>query len=313
MNIPPAPPPKEIIPPEEALIIAQNFCSKKEHPLIAVVGPTASGKTDFSLDLAEKVDGEIINCDSRQFYRGLNIGTAKILPEEMRGIPHHALDFLNPNEAFSVGAFVPMADEIIREIVSRKKNPILVGGSGLFVDAIRKGFVIPAVPPNAKFREALEKKTDTEIFDLLRKIDPASADKIGKKRRRNAIRALEVCHATGKKFSELKKAEKKYDDLLFAPWADPDLLCRRIAQRVARMFDAGFIKEVQELLSVGFSEQSPGMEAHGYREAMAFIRGEISEAELREKMIIATRQYAKRQRTWWRREEEVVWVGNPLS
>ncbi len=307
INIPPASTPNPLISRDDALKMITDFCHQNPHPLLCIVGPTASGKTDFSLKIAEKIGGEIINADSRQFYRGMNIGTAKITTAEMRGIPHHALDFLDPDTPFSVGEFFPLAESLIADIFARGKIPLLVGGSGLFVDAIRKNFEIPAVSPDADFRREMEQKTEDELFSLLHQSDPKSAEKIGKNRKRNIIRALEVFSKTGKRFSDLRKmASKKYNDLLFSLWIPPEILSRRIEIRAEMMFKQGFLSEVQALVRLGFSEKSTAMVAHGYREAMAFFRGEITESEMREQMIIATRQYAKRQRTWWRAQAEVI-------
>lgn len=308
-TVPPAPPPSPLLSRHDALKTASQFCAQNSNPLLCVVGPTASGKTDFSLDLAEKIGGEIINTDSRQFYRGMNIGTAKITPKEMRGIPHHALDFLDPDQDFSVGEFVPIAEQYITEITSRGKIPMLVGGSGLFVDALRKNFEIPAVPPDWDFREKMEQKSNDNLWQTLFECDPETAKKRDKSRRRNIIRALEVIHSTGKKFSELcTAAPKKYNDLVFSLWIPPEVLAERIYTRAEKMVAEGFIDEVRSLADKGFSEQSPAFVAHGYREMMAFLQGECSLSSVLEKMSVATRQYAKRQRTWWRAQGDVVWV-----
>ncbi len=307
-----APSPHPILSKENLSIIIDTFLRKAKKPLIAIVGPTASGKTSLSIQIAKKWKGEIINADSRQFYKGMDIGTAKILPEEKQEVPHFLLDFLNPDEQCPVAVFKKLADKKIEEIHKRNHIPMLVGGTGLFVDAIRHNFCIPKIPPQPEWRKQKEGHTSEQLYKELTEKDPHAAKCIDKKNRIRILRALEVYDVSGgNKISDLqKKGEKKWDTLLIGVWQDPDALALAIKKRTENIWQSGFLQETQSLLEKGYTEETPAMIAHGYREAMQFLKGTLPEEEAKYQMMRNTRRYAKRQRTWWRREKKMYWV-NP--
>lgn len=286
-----------------------DFLRKSKTPLLCISGPTASGKTALSIELCKKYNGEVINADSRQFYKGCDIGTAKITKEEMEGVQHHFLSFLEPEEECNIAQFKIIAEEKILEILENGKIPFVVGGSGLFVDSLRKNFIIPKVPPNQKLRDELERKSAEEISTALREIDPEVCDLIPPNNIPRLIRALEVCFTTGKKFSELQETgEKKYDDLVLGIWVEPLQLQDTIKKRTREIWESGFLEEIQQLIDQGYDENTPAMTSHGYREAMEYLNGKKSKEEAMWLMERNTRRYAKRQRTWWRREKEMVWI-----
>lgn len=309
-----ADPPKNIVSPEKGIQIIRDFLGTAQKPLIALVGPTASGKTDFSIRAAKAVDAEIINADSRQFYKGMDIGTAKITPKEMDGIPHHLMSFLSPEEECPAGVFKNFAEEKAEEILSRKKIPFLVGGSGLFVDVIRKNFSVPRVPPQKSWRASLESLSAEALYERLQKLDPEAAKKMSPQNKNRIIRALEVIEFTGEKMSEQqKRSSPKFDFLLLGVWVEPEILEQRIKERTEKLWKWGFLDEVRNLMDQGCAEETPSMIAHGYREAMGFLKGEISAEKAKYLMERNTRRYAKRQRTWWRREKEMLWIGTMSS
>lgn len=298
----------------ELEIALSGFLSTAKKPLVVITGPTASGKTALSVRLAEAHSGEIINGDSRQFYRGMDLGTAKVTSAEMQGVPHHLLDFLEPDTLFTVAEFKELAEAKIEEILARRHVPFLVGGSGLFVDAICKNLSIPRVPPQADFRRSLEPKTSAELYEALQSIDPASAAQTTPTDRVRLIRTLEIYAATQQKPSELKSKQA-------CPWqvfkvgihVDPEELDGRIAARTEAIWQNGFLEEVRRLQTKGYDEHTPAMIAHGYREALQVLCGKMSEAEAKHRMTLNTRRYAKRQRTWWRKDEALYWVSLDLT
>lgn len=303
-----APAPEKLFSEKEIFAQVANFLRTAKQPIICISGPTASGKTSLSIRLCKKFNGEVINADSRQFYKEMNIGTAKITKKEMENVPHHLLDFLEPNEQCTAAEFKDMTEKKIEEILTRKKNPFLVGGTGLFIDVVRKNFSIPRIAPQKKWRKEMEKFSTEKLYKKLEEKDEEAAKNIEKNNRVRIIRALEVYTVTGKKFSEQKKtATKKWDDFLISVWSDPEILNERIEKRNEIMWNNGFLEEVQKLLDAGWNEKNPGMIAHGYREGMQFLKGKISEEEAKKQMIQNTKKYAKRQRTWWRREIEIFW------
>jgi len=287
----------------------QEFLHISKNPLIVITGPTASGKTAFSIRLAELVQGEVINADSRQFYRGMDIGTAKVTTAESKCILHHLLSFLEPSEEWTIAEFKDGAETVISDIISRRKVPLLTGGSGLFLDAVCKNLQIPRVPPQKEFRRSLEKKSSSELHAELQRIDPVSAAKIEPENRVRVIRTLEIHTFTGLVPSELKQQKTcVWDVFKIAIYLDPDVLKERIAARTETIWQSGFLDEVRELLAAGYDEQTPALIAHGYREAIQFLRGELSEEEAKSLMERNTRRYAKRQRTWWRKDPTIHWV-----
>lgn len=305
MTIQRAPEPSPLLSKTELFARIDSFLQKNSKPLLSLVGATASGKTGLSIDLCKKYNGEVVNADSRQFYRDLNIGTAKITPEEMQGVPHHLLDILSPDEPCSIGWFKKKADITIADILSRGKIPFLVGGSGLFVCAVCNNYSIP--PPGKSLPDA-EKKSDQELFSEIQKIDPEYAKEMDGIKRRRILRALEVFHATGKKMSSFqKKGDPLFQSMIVSIFSDPDILNMRIEKRAKEMWKEGFLEEVRRLQEKGHDQNSPGMISHGYPEALSVLQENMSPEEAQEQMIRNTRRYAKRQRTWWRKEKDIVW------
>ncbi len=290
--------------------------------LIAIVGPTASGKTDLALSLAKKFKGEIISADSRQFYRGTEIGSdipkgkwKRVKGEGgrvyvVKGVPHHLMAFLPPSRAFTAAEFKDAVVRIAREIAGRGHVPFLVGGTGLYIKAVVDNFAIPAVPPNPAFRKRMEAKTTGMLAAMLERRDPAYARRIPKNNRRYLIRALEVIDATGRPFSaEQGKGEPIFDVLQLGirrPRAD---VYRRIDARVDAMMKKGLLGEAKRL-GKRYGWSVPAMTGLGHRQLGMFLRGETSLEQAVALIKRDTRHYAKRQSTWFRRDPRIRWVKN---
>lgn len=278
-------------------------------PVVAVVGPTGSGKSELALQLAERFDGEAINADSMQFYRGMNIGTAKLPLEQRRGIPHHLMDFLTVREDTTVATFQDLARASIADVRSRGKLPILVGGSGLYVRAALDVLEFPGTDPGV--RSALEAELQrTGLATLaarLAVVDPISAARISDAKR--VVRALEVHELTGRPFSSFMP-EREY----FAPAVQIGLngdraeLHQRLAARVHGMVAAGLLDEVQELIPQGLREGRTAHKALGYQQFLRVLDGDSSVAVASEETIVGTRQFARRQLTWFRADPRVQWL-----
>lgn len=281
----------------------------KALPVVAVVGPTGSGKSDLALTLAERLDGEAINADSMQFYRGMDIGTAKLPLAERRGIPHHLMDFLSVREDTTVAQFQTMARAAITDIRSRGKLPILVGGSGLYVRAAVDVLEFPGTDPAVRTRLEAELERDgvAQLAARLAQVDPLSAARISDGKR--MVRALEVFELTGRPFSSFMP-ERDY----FSPTVQIGLngdraqLHERLAQRVHTMVDAGLQAEVQALIPEGLREGRTAQKALGYQQFLRVIDGESTPAVAAEETIVATRQFARRQLTWFRADPRVHWL-----
>ncbi len=290
--------------------------------LLVVYWPTASGKTALTIELAKQHNGEVISADSRQIYRGMNIGTGKIIPEEMQGIPHHMLDIRDISESYSVGEYVPDAKKIVAEIHARGKLPILSWGTGLFIDAIIGNFDLWRAEPDWGYRAELEKIRETEweqkLWEMLAAIDPDYAAELDARNYRYVMRGLEVFRATGKsKKSDNRLWEDEYDTFFVTPFdGDRAGLYERINERVLGMFEQGLVEEVRKLMNNDqwimtnarsvFStseilEKLPGLNAIGYREVIDFLTWIKTLPEAIEAVQINSRHYAKRQLTWFRR------------
>ncbi len=277
-------------------------------PLIAVVGATGTGKSDLALDLAEALDGEIVNTDSMQFYRGMDIGTAKLSEEERRGVPHHLLDFLAVRDEASVADFQTLARAAVAEIRARGKRPVLVGGSGLYVRAALD--VIEFPPTDPAVRQALEKEAERDgisaLAERLRSVDPVSADRLSDDRR--VIRALEVYEITGRPFASYMPQREYCEPTRQIGLRIPrPLLHERLEARVRRMMDQGLVEEVRALIPQGLKEARTASRAIGYRQALGVIEGELTEAEAIDSTVTATRQFARRQETWFSADPRVEW------
>jgi tRNA dimethylallyltransferase len=311
-------------------IIAQNwpemqeklrhFLQTSQKPLIVVLGPTASGKTAFSVELAHRLQGEgrsaeILNADSRQCYKYLNIGTAKITEEERRGVPHHLMDVLDPKEPITVAWYKDQAERVIESLHAQKKIPMLVGGSMLYISSVIDGLeLLPKALEQT--RQKLEEEWNADaghtLKERLKSIDPESASSFPLENKVYVIRALEIYEETGIPASNQKRAgEQKYDLFIIGMNIESDLLKKRITLRLDAMLQNGWVEEVRSLMAKGYTQEDPGMESHGYREIMEMLQNELPLEEVRSQILSNTLAYAKRQRTWWRRDERIQWITPP--
>jgi tRNA dimethylallyltransferase len=283
--------------------------------IIVIVGPTAVGKTYVSIELAKKLGTEIISADSMQIYKGMDVGTAKINDEEKQGIRHHMIDLIYPHENYSVSDFKTEAEKNIDEMLSRGKVPVIVGGSGLYVNSLIYDLDFSNAKSNDKLRDYYtyyhQEHGEEALYEKLRKIDPESADKIHMNNVKRVIRALEVYDLTGKKFSEtntdIRKKSSKYDFILIGLSMDRKALYERINQRVDKMIDDGLVEEVKALLDKGFEKNLISMQAIGYKEIIEFLEGNITFDEAVNILKRNTRHFAKRQFTWFLKDENVKW------
>lgn len=289
----------------------------REKKLIVVAGPTASGKTALGIALAKKLDGEIVSADSMQIYRRMDIGTAKATPEEQAEIPHHMLDVAEPGENYSVSKYVEDATVVCEEIFSRGRQPIVVGGTGLYIDALLAGRQFAGNPENTELRERLSEEYDRmggeAMLERLREVDAQRAQKLAVTDRRRIIRALEVYLLTGRSITEHEEQSRlqppAYEALYTVlRFSERRALYDRIEERVDRMCERGLFEETAALLEQGVPEESTCMQAIGYRQAAMALRGEMTRHEAIDLVKQSTRRYAKRQLTWFRRHEEALWL-----
>ena len=284
--------------------------------IICIAGPTASGKTALSIALAQELGGEIVSCDSMQVYKRMDIGTAKPTTEEMAGIPHHMLSVAEPWEDFSVGKYCAMATPIVDDILARGKTAIIVGGTGLYMDALIKGNDFAPVPSTGR-REELEQLTAEEgieaVIVQLRAVDPESADRLHPSDQKRIIRAMEVYLETGETITEHNRKTQllppRYTPLWFAlEDADRANLYARIDRRVEMMLETGLIAEIESLLAEGVPEKATSMQAIGYKEFVDALQGRSSMETATALVQQASRKYAKRQLTWFRRNSAIHWL-----
>ncbi len=273
--------------------------------LIAVVGPTAVGKTGLAIELAQRLHGEIVGADSRQIYRYMDIGTAKPTPQERQAVPHHLIDFVDPDEDFSLALFKDLAMKAIGDIHQRGKLPLLVGGSGLYVWAVLEGWRIPEVSPDPQLRHRLQEKAEAEgpdaLFAELERLDPQAAKKIDPRNVRRVIRALEVCKSTGKPFSGYQqKNMPSFETLIIGLTSERDQLYWRINARVDQMIEAGFVGEVQGLLDRGYSIELSSMSSLGYREIIKYLYGKLTLPKASERIKFETHRFARHQYAWFK-------------
>jgi tRNA dimethylallyltransferase len=277
-------------------------------PLILIVGPTAVGKTELAIQLADRLNGEIVSADSRLFYRGMDIGTAKPSREEQARVPHHLMDIANPDEILSLAVFQQKAHEIIADIHTRSKLPLLVGGTGQYVRAVTEGWTPPEVVPNEQLRDELTKQKDENgiywLHEKLKELDPVAAEKIDARNFRRTIRALEVIMTTGKKFSEQRgQIDSPYHLVtigLIRPRAE---LYARVDARIAAMFANGFLDEVKRLLEAGYSPTLPTLSAIGYRECIEVLAGKLTLEEAQQAIRRMTRIFVRRQANWFKESD----------
>ena len=282
-------------------------------PLLVILGPTAVGKSEIAISLAKKIKGEIISADSMQFYRGMNLGTAKPSADEQKVVPHHLIDLLKPDVPFNVFDYAKEAEKIIKEIHQRKKVPILVGGSGLYIRAVVDGlFENPKIDSEKKSiaKEKLRNKSTDFLYQELKKIDQKASQKIHPNDRRRIKRALEVFYTTGIPISVLqkKKPSRAFQTLLIGISRERKELYQRINKRVEAIFAQGFVDEVKTLLENGYTENLNSMQAIGYKETVVYLNNERSLAETIELIKKNTRRFAKRQLSWFRQDKRINWL-----
>ena len=286
------------------------------HNIICIAGPTASGKTALAVELAKSVDGEVVSCDSMQVYKRMDIGTAKPTTEEMQGIPHHMLDVAEPTEDFSVSRYCEMATPIVDDIISRGKTAIIAGGTGLYMDALIRGNSF-APYPSTGMREKLEAQADAEgmeaMLKLLASIDPDSAQRLHLADRKRIIRALEVYYETGETITAHNLKTQQLPPRYTALWfgledENRQDLYDRIDSRVEKMLAAGLIEEIQTLLASGIPEKATAMQAIGYKEFVDALQERCTMEESIAQVQQASRHYAKRQLTWFRRNPAIHWL-----
>lgn len=273
--------------------------------LIVICGPTATGKSDFTVQIAKQIDGEIISADSRQVYKGLDIGSGKITEQEMHGVPHHLLDITNPQNVVSVDQYKRLAHKKIAEIIERGNVPIICGGTGFYIDAVTKGMSFPEVPRNEELRTELEQKTTEDLFALLENLDSTRAKNIDAKNRVRLIRAIEIAKALGS--VPPVKSEKLYDTLFIGLDVPDEILKEKINTRLLARVD-GILEEVQRLNEEGLSWKRMFGLGLEYRYGSLCVKGKISKEEMIATLQTEIWKYAKRQRTWFKRNKKIVWI-----
>lgn len=290
-------------------------------PIVYVIGgPTASGKSKLAVELAKKVNGEIISADSMQIYKEMNIGTAKVNKEEMQGVQHYLVDFVSPDERYSVSNFKKDAERAIEEILAKGKTPIVVGGTGLYIDSLIYGIEFQNEEVDLEYREKLNKIADEKGLESLYKkaqeIDPEAMKKISINDKKRIIRVLEIYHKTGKTKTEQelqsRKNEVKYEYKVFAITMDREKLYERIEKRVDFMIEQGLIEEVKQILEK-YHTFPTAMQGLGYKEVVEYLEGSCTKEEMIEKIKKETRHYAKRQLTWFRKNKETIWLDGEKS
>ena len=283
--------------------------------VIILVGPTAVGKTELAIRLAEILDGEIVSADSRLLYRGMDIGTAKPTIEERARAPHHLIDLANPDQNWSLAEYQKLTLQTIQEIQDRHRLPIVAGGTGQYIRSLMEGWTIPAMQPNPRIRKVLEDWGNTigpaELYAKMALLDPAAAEKIDPTNLRRTIRALEVIFGTGELFSKQKEKQPPDLDFKMIGLSRPrDELYARVDARIDAMFNQGFVAEVKKLLDAGYAADLPTLSAIGYREVIQFLHGEISLEDARVLMRRKTREFIRRQANWFKPDDSSIeWYG----
>ena len=279
---------------------------KIEPKVIAIVGPTASGKTSIAVEIARLIGGEVISADSRQVYAGLDIGTGKVTKREMRGVPHHLLDVANPKRAMSVVQYERLATRAIHDILKRGEVPIICGGTGQYIDAILTTASFPEVPPNAKLRKELEKLSAEKLFKKLLKLDPERAKTIDANNPRRLIRAIEIATALGS-VPVRTAPQERYDTLYIGLTLEKEKLAERIHTRLITRMKHGMTAEARRLHDEGLSWKRMDSLGLEYRFLAQFLQNKISKDQMLELLEIAIRQYSKRQMVWFKRNEKIRW------
>lgn len=306
--------PIQSIGPAPLALTSSQAVTEHATPLPIVLGPTGSGKSDLAIHLALAIGGEIVNCDSMQVYRGFDIGTAKVPEHARQGVPHHLIDVVEAKELFTAGDYQQQARAVLREIASRKKIPIVVGGTGFYLRALLHG-LFPGPLRDAAIRERLERREQhrpLSLHRILTRLDPTSAKRIHANDKNKIIRALEVRLLEGKPLTELF-SEGSEPLTAFRPiklGLNPTraLLNQRLEERAAHMFEAGLIQEVRNIVSMGVAPDAKPFESLGYKQAFQVVQGILTEQQAIQSTALETRQYAKRQVTWFRKEQDVHWL-----
>lgn len=288
--------------------------------LVIITGPTAVGKTELSIEVAKRFNGEIISSDSMQIYKHMDIGTAKISKDDMKGINHHLIDFLDPATEFSVYDYKEMASQVISELNDENKLPIIAGGTGLYINSLVYDLNFSPIAPNKVLREKYDRifieEGSVGLYERLIKIDPESADRIDPNNHQRLMRALEVTESSGIPFSkynkDFRKESDKYDMAYYCLNMDRDKLYDRINKRVDIMFEKGLLDEVKYLLDRGYNKDMLSMKAIGYKEIIAYLEGNMSLDKAIDNIKQGSRNYAKRQLTWFRRDNRIKWVNIDL-
>lgn len=284
--------------------------------VVVIVGPTASGKTALSVELAKKIDGEIISSDSMQIYKDMDIGTAKVTKEEMQGIKHYLVDFVSPDTRYTVSDFKRDSESAIKEIIAKGKTPIVVGGTGLYVNSLIYGIEYQDMNFDEQYRNELMQIAETEqglksLYEQAKKIDPEAIEKISQNDKKRIVRILEIYKTTGKTKTEQeilsRQKDVDYDFKVFGITMERSLLYDRINHRVDIMIEQGLENEVRNLISK-YSEFPTAMQGLGYKEVVEYFEGKISYEEMIEKIKQESRRYAKRQLTWFRKNKETIWL-----
>ena len=279
----------------------------KKERIIVVLGPTSSGKTALSIELAKKFASEIVSADSRQVYKGMDLGTGKVTKKEMAGVPHHMLDVADPKKPFSASLYVELAKASIADIVSRNKAAIVCGGTGFYIDTLIAGHALPEVSPNPKLRKTLEQKTAPQLFAILEKLDKTRAKTIDGHNPVRLVRAIEIATALGK-VPVLKKISSPYEVLKIGLDMQDDILKERISLRLKARIKSGMPREAEKLHAEGLTWKK--MRAFGleYRAMADLLTGKIDKKEFEQNLANDIWQYARRQRTWWKRDKSIVWL-----
>ena len=289
--------------------------NNKKPICIVICGPTASGKTALSIELAKQINGEIISCDSMQIYKGMDIGTAKPTKEEMQGIKHYLIDMIEPNVRYSVADYKKDAKQAIKEILEKEKIPIIVGGTGLYIDSLIYEIEYQEIPFDKEYRDNLEKQVKEKGLDLLyeqaKKIDPQAIEKISKNDKKRILRILEIYHSTGKNKTqqeiESRKNKPQYQYNVYALDWNREELYDRINKRVDIMIENGLIEEVQKIYNK-YNLFPTAMQGLGYKEVVQYLQNKCSKEEMIEQIKQETRRYAKRQFTWFRKNKQTIWL-----
>ena len=287
----------------------------QKNKVIVICGPTASGKTSLSIELAKQIDGEIVSCDSMQIYKDMTIGTAKPTKEEMQGIKHYLIDCVSPEVRYSVADYKKDSINAIKEIISKGKVPIIVGGTGLYLESLIYGIEYNEIETDLEYRKALEDIEKNEglekLYEMAKQIDEQAIEKISHNDKKRIFRVLEIYHSTGKTKTELEIESRKngpdYNYILFGINMDREKLYDRINRRVDIMIKQGLIEEVKDVLNK-YKEFPTAMQGLGYKEVVAYLEGEMTKEDMIEKIKMETRRYAKRQITWFKKYKDIKWI-----